>query len=135
MNEPETAETPSIDWLISVDDHVIEPPGVWTHRLPSKWRDDAPRSETDDDGQVWVYDGRRLPVEGLAAAAGRDKREYSTLLNRYSDMRPGCYDPYERVKDMDLDRILASMCFPTMPRFCGQTFLEASDKDLALLCV
>ena len=27
------------------------------------------------------------------------------------------------------------MCFPSFPRFCGQTFLEADDMDLALLCV
>ena len=30
----------------------------------------------------------------------------------------------------------ASICFPnTLPRFCGQTFLERDDKELALLCV
>src|SRR6202034_2344761 len=27
------------------------------------------------------------------------------------------------------------LCFPTFPRFCGQTFLEAKDKDLAEACV
>ena len=27
------------------------------------------------------------------------------------------------------------MCFPTFPRFCGQTFLEAKDKELAEACV
>jgi len=27
------------------------------------------------------------------------------------------------------------MCFPSFPRFCGQVFYEAKDKDLALLCV
>ena len=27
------------------------------------------------------------------------------------------------------------MCFPTVIRFCGQMFLEASDKELALRCV
>jgi len=27
------------------------------------------------------------------------------------------------------------MCFPTFPRFCGQTFYEGSDKDLGLACV
>jgi predicted TIM-barrel fold metal-dependent hydrolase len=30
---------------------------------------------------------------------------------------------------------LASLCFPSFPRFCGQTFYEATDKDLALHCV
>jgi predicted TIM-barrel fold metal-dependent hydrolase len=27
------------------------------------------------------------------------------------------------------------MSFPSFPRFCGQTFLESKDKELALLCV
>ncbi len=36
---------------------------------------------------------------------------------------------------MDINHIEASLCFPTFPRFCGQTFYEAKDKDLALLCV
>jgi predicted TIM-barrel fold metal-dependent hydrolase len=36
---------------------------------------------------------------------------------------------------MDRAGILASMCFPSFARFCGQSFYEAKDKDLALLCV
>ena len=37
---------------------------------------------------------------------------------------------------MDANHVDASICFPnTLPRFCGQTFYERADKDLALLCV
>ena len=36
---------------------------------------------------------------------------------------------------MDLNHCEASLLFPTVPRFCGQTFLEAHDKELALACV
>ena len=36
---------------------------------------------------------------------------------------------------MDRAGILASLCFPSFPRFCGQIFWEAKDKELALLCV
>ena len=50
-------------------------------------------------------------------------------------MRPGCYDPKARLLDMNDAGILASLNFPSFPRFCGQTFCEAKDKDLALLCV
>ena len=34
---------PSLDWLISVDDHVLEPPDLWVDRVPAKDRDRAPR--------------------------------------------------------------------------------------------
>ena len=27
---------PELDWLVSVDDHVIEPPNVWVDRAPAK---------------------------------------------------------------------------------------------------
>jgi predicted TIM-barrel fold metal-dependent hydrolase len=50
-------------------------------------------------------------------------------------MIPGCYDPAARLRDMDLDGIHGQLCFPTFPRFSGTLFLEAEDKDLALLCV
>ena len=36
---------------------------------------------------------------------------------------------------MDTNWTQASLSFPNFPRFCGQTFLEAKDHDLALLCV
>jgi predicted TIM-barrel fold metal-dependent hydrolase len=50
-------------------------------------------------------------------------------------MRPGCYEPKARVDDMELNWVEASLSFPTFPRFCGQTFLEAKDRELAEACV
>src|SRR6185503_667255 len=53
----------------------------------------------------------------------------------FADMRPGYYSVPERLADMDINNVERSLCFPTFPRFCGQTFLEAHDKDLAASCV
>ena len=53
----------------------------------------------------------------------------------YDEMPPGCYDRAARIADMDINRTERSLCFPFFPRFCGQLFLEAHDKDLALACV
>ena len=50
-------------------------------------------------------------------------------------MRKGCYDPTARLADMDEGRIERSLCFPNYPRFAGQLFSEAKDKELALACV
>jgi predicted TIM-barrel fold metal-dependent hydrolase len=130
-----TQTTIDLDWLISVDDHVLEPPGVWQDRVPANRKDEAPRLVTDDQGEAWVYDGKRLPTVGLSAAAGKRKEEFTTQPVTYADMRPGCYDPLARVEDMNRAGILASLSFPSFPRFCGQIFHEAKDKDLALLCV
>jgi predicted TIM-barrel fold metal-dependent hydrolase len=67
--------------------------------------------------------------------AGKEKEEFSPEPISYAEMRPGCYDAKARIEDMDRAGVLASMCFPSFPRFCGQVFYEAQDKDLALLCV
>jgi hypothetical protein len=34
--------------VIDVDTHLIEPPDLWTSRLPKRWADDAPHLEWDD---------------------------------------------------------------------------------------
>jgi predicted TIM-barrel fold metal-dependent hydrolase len=122
---------PPSDWLISVDDHVIEPPNVWIDRLPAKYQEVAPRMVD----ATWHYDGKAVPTVGLSVAAGKEKEEFSPNPVSFEDMRPGAYDPIARLADMDRAGILASICFPSFPRFCGQIFWEAKDKDLALLCV
>ncbi|HMG40252.1 MAG TPA: amidohydrolase family protein [Acidimicrobiales bacterium] len=124
-----------LDWMISVDDHVLEPPHVWESRLPAKYRDVGPTIRRDDAGEAWFFEGKRMPTIGLAAAAGKKREEFSPLPMTYDEMRPGCYDPRARLEDMDRDRVLASLCFPSFPRFCGQTFYEAQDRELGLLCV
>ena len=53
----------------------------------------------------------------------------------YDEMRPGCFDRVKRLGDMDLNHMIASVCFPSFPQFCGQRFSKGSDKQLALLCV
>ena len=129
--------------LISVDDHLVEPPNLWTDRLPAKFRAPGPHiveeavagRSGEAPAHVWVYEDGRFPQIGLNAVAGKDPKDYGTEPMRYSDMIPGCYEPQARVIDMDLDGVQAALCFPSFPRFAGTVFLEAADKELALLCV
>jgi predicted TIM-barrel fold metal-dependent hydrolase len=146
---------PDIPWIISVDDHVVEPPHIFDGRLPKHLQDRAPRvkrgiidfgkapgtekdlvlSETGLAGDYWVYEGKNMPLFRHSAAAGVPPEEVDRGPVTFEDMRAGCYDPKARLDDMDVNHVEASLCFPTMPRFCGQTFLEAADKDLGLACV
>jgi len=125
----------NLGWLISVDDHILEPPNVWVDRVAAKDRERAPHMELVDGMDYWVYDGKRYPSSGLSAVAGKSKEEFSPEPLPYSEMRPGCYDPKARIEDMDRAGILASACFPTVTRFCGQLFMEASDRDFGLVCL
>lgn len=122
--------------IVSVDDHVIEHPNVWQDRLPAKYRDAGPRNLKDEDGNdVWEFEGRRSYNIGLNAVAGKRREDYGVEPTRFDDMLPGCYDPKERVKDMDQEGVQAQLCFPSFPGFAGSTFFNATDKDLATACV
>ncbi len=121
--------------LFSADDHIIEPPGVWRDRVPARYRDSAPHVVEEDGREYWVYDGRRSETMGLNAVVGKRRDQYNPDPIRYSEMRPGCYDPAERARDMLADGIYASVLFPTLPRFAGTLFPTFSDLDLADVCV
>ena len=75
------------------------------------------------------------PNSGLSAVVGKSKEEFSPEPLSYSEMRPGCYDAKARLEDMDRSGVLASLCFPTLTRFCGQLFMEASDREFGFECL
>ena len=119
--------------LVSVDDHVVEPPDMFEGHIPDKYRDQTPTVVTKDDGtDAWVFEGQEATNVGLNAVAGRPPDEYGVEPTRFDEMRPGCFDIHERIRDMNANGVLASMNFPSYPQFCGQYFARAEDKDLAL---
>jgi predicted TIM-barrel fold metal-dependent hydrolase len=129
------SQRPVEEWIISADDHVIEPPDLWTSRLPAKYQGPCPQVREDDQGEAWHFDGKRIVVGAAVASAGTPPEEYDPRPLRYADLRPACYEPKARLAAMDEDGILGSMIFPNLPRFCGQEFFECRDRDLGLLCV
>ncbi len=122
--------------LVSVDDHVVEPPNVFEGRLPAKYADLAPKFVTRADGtSAWLYEGAELGNIALNSVAGRPPEEYGMEPTSFDEIRPGCWDIAERVADMDANGVLGSLCFPSFPQFCGQLFARTEDKDVALAMV
>ncbi len=144
--------------IISVDDHVVEPPDLWTERLPARFRDRAPHVERDrvvfnfnpratsfaetmdrgnPDGEwcdFWCFEDQCMPFPRTAACAGLDSIEWKPVT--YDELHPATWKQADRLAAMDANHTDASICFPnTLPRFCGQRFHETVDKDLALACV
>ena len=121
----------SLPKLVSVDDHVVEPPHVWERWLPARYRDRGPRVELrgirdidyvgtasyvehfDDESPTkvdcWVYEDLVYTHKRMVAAAGYSKEEMTLTPITYDDMRPGCYDPKARLEDMDTSWVEASM--------------------------
>ena len=118
--------------LVSVDDHVCEPPTMWEGRLATKWKDRAPRLVHKRDGSdVWVFEGQQIPNLGVNAVAGRPPEEYGMEPTALEQLRAGCYDIDARVADMSAGGILGSLCFPSFPGLTGELFNQQPDKELA----
>ena len=121
--------------IFSVDDHVIEPANVWTDRVPSKFKETAPHVVEENGRESWAFEDRRITTMGMNAVAGKRREDWALEPQRYADMLPGCYDPKERARDMLSQGVLASVNFPTLPRFGGMLFTTFEDKVLAYECV
>ena len=121
--------------LVSVDDHVVEPPDMFDGHVPQRYADQAPRLAIDDDGvEAWVFEGRKMSTTTATnAVVSWPKEDWGFDPSRQSEMRPGAYDVHERIRDMNRNGVLASMCFPTFPGFSGRGFQEADDKELSLV--
>jgi predicted TIM-barrel fold metal-dependent hydrolase len=120
--------------IVSVDDHVVEPPDMFERHLPAKYADIAPHIVHKPDGSdVWQFNGIEVPNVGLNAVAGRPRDEYGLDPTSFDEIRPGCYDPKERVLDMNANGVLGSLNFPSLTGFAGRLFASLPDKDAALV--
>ncbi|UMB70453.1 amidohydrolase family protein [Mycobacterium paraterrae] len=121
--------------LISVDDHTVEPPDMFKNHLPKKYIDDAPRLVHNEDGSdTWQFRDTIIPNVALNAVAGRPKEEYGIEPQGLDEIRPGCYNVDERIKDMNAGGILASICFPSFPGFAARLF-ATEDRDFSIALV
>ena len=115
--------------LISADNHVNEPRDLFTSRFPAHLKDKAPRVvEGKDGGEGWSLTGE-VPKRtyGLEAMAGYDKKDYRISGLRHENLRPGNYIGAEHLKDMDIDGVWASVCYPGF----GAAFYTHPDKEVA----
>jgi len=123
--------------LISVDDHVIEPPTVFENHVPAKWAARAPRLRFDPQTrqQTWSWEGGATATPFICAVVTLPANEWGYDPSTLAEMRPGCYDVDQRVRDMDANGTLASMCFPSFAGMAGTFFAGCSDRELAFGCL
>jgi predicted TIM-barrel fold metal-dependent hydrolase len=139
--------------ILSVDDHVLEPPDLWTSRLPRKLRERGPLVRRErgtiveslrggwlkgaDGGEwadVWYFDDMVRPLQRGLAQSGYEAED-NTRPVTFDETLLGAYRRDARLVDMDRNHTEVSICYPSISRFCGQMFLERQDKALALLCL
>lgn len=127
---------PSDAKLVSVDDHIIEPPHLWQERLPQKYQEIGPRVvELDEGAEAWVFEDQCVQTlrGNTRTRPGFDDDPLGVA--RFSEMRPGCYEPNARLADMDRDGVWAQVNFPDFSRFAGHRFMACKDRELANLCI
>lgn len=131
---------PATARLMSADDHMIEPRHLWVDRVPTRYRDGCPRIVEQDGREAWLYEGELtyIPMGSCRALPGFDEAGYPPAPGtaRFDEIHPGCYDPVERIKDMDVDGVFGQLCFPNYARFAGHRFfLNVKDLALGLACL
>src|SRR5579859_3620026 len=101
--------------IVSIDDHLIEPPDMFDQHVPAKYADQAPKLLRRPDGnEEWVFEGRVMGVMGINATVSWPKEEWGFDPSALAEMRPGAYDIHERIRDMNRNGVFASMCFATL---------------------
>ena len=77
--------------LVSIDDHMIEPPDMYEHHVPAKWLDEAPKVVRNDEGvDQWVFQGEKTSTPfGMAATVGWPREEWGFNPGAYTELRPG----------------------------------------------
>jgi predicted TIM-barrel fold metal-dependent hydrolase len=120
--------------VISVDDHVVEPPHLFETYMQPGLRERGPQLVENEHGhQLWEFDGNRYVQMGMNAVAGRRPETVRIEPFRFEHMRPGCYDIEARIRDMDLGGIWAMLNFPSqVTGFCGTVFARSSDPAVGL---
>lgn len=119
--------------IVSVDDHISEPPDMFDNHLSGRDLETAPKLRTTDKGtNYWEYYGMRMPAVGLNAVVGRVPEEYGVEPTAFEQLRPGVYDVHKRIDDMNANGIAASLNFGSCVGFDGGTFHKVDDKASAL---
>jgi predicted TIM-barrel fold metal-dependent hydrolase len=118
--------------LISVDDHIVEPPTMFDQHVPAALKARAPKYVIEPNGDgYWIFEDRKVANVGLNAVVGRPRSEYGMEPTAISQMREGAYDVHRRVDDMNVNGLLSSLNFGTFVGFDGAFFGQSKDKALA----
>ncbi len=105
----------SIDWMISSDSHIIEPPDLWVKRIDRAFRERAPRVVSEQGGDWWYVDGQRsMSFLGVQTGDRFEKDATELVIEaRFEQVRPAAYDPARYIAENETDGVRASVLYPS----------------------
>ena len=120
---------------ISADSHILEPPACFSEHIEPRFRDRAPRIESDSVGRhVYVIEGVPTPIPvGAADGAGMlpSMRTYHILKATFEQCRRSAWDPEYRLADQERDGIAAEIIYPSL----GLMLISLADLDYKDACI
>jgi predicted TIM-barrel fold metal-dependent hydrolase len=117
--------------VVSADSHLELPPDRFTHRVPEKYRDRAPRRiQLADGGEAMTVENRPLVLPGLSLSGGPPEALWPVA--RCWDTGNGAGSPEQRMREQDEDGIEAEILFPGLS---GPNFWRGIRDDQAYLAV
>ena len=119
--------------VVSADSHVMEPADLWVDGLEKRFRDRAPRVVKQEKGPPFVFVAEGTNPFPVAAgfAAGRSGEELREFMGSgYEAARPSGWDPVERIKDQEIDGVVAEVLYPTL----GMPLFGMGDGALQRAC-
>jgi predicted TIM-barrel fold metal-dependent hydrolase len=122
--------------VIDTDTHVVEPPDLWTSRIPARYGDRVPHVRWDaaTERDMWFAGDERLGAAGMPAAAGW--HEHPPLHPaRFAEIDPDCWDPVHRAAMMDRLGIDVQILYPNVAIFNVATLMAMDDPTLQLACI
>jgi uncharacterized protein len=121
--------------VISVDDHVVEPPDLWTRCMSQgKWGDRIPHVAAQADGtERWVIDGQ-VKASSSLAPTGALSHNRGLEPQTWSEVPRSAYEPQARLAAMDSDAIDCSVLYPSAAGFSGEAVGAIKDLELQIEC-
>jgi len=101
--------------VLDADTHINEPPDLWQRHMAKKFKARAPKLvDTDTGAQAWMFDDEKVSITTLINTAGKSPVGWQALSpDGYRSMRPGGWDPAERLTDMAIDHVDIHVLFPS----------------------
>jgi predicted TIM-barrel fold metal-dependent hydrolase len=114
----------------SADSHFESLPETWTHRVPAKFRDRAPRRIKLADGRdAIIAEGQPLEYRGTNLFAGKGPENFNPIHLDFENS-VGAGSPQQRLKEQDADGIDGELLFATEAR---NTKIKDRDAFLAIV--
>ena len=117
--------------IVSVDDHLVEHPRVFTDRLPPSSGTRRRASSRTTRAARLALRRPGLPLHRSQCGRGQATRGVGPGPGALRGHDPGLLRPGRAGQGHGRRRRAGGVCFPSFPGFGGRVFLRAKDKELA----